>query len=163
MIRFLAISMIAAIAAAAPGFGEEVVYFENGQAMRVEKTRRDGRWLFLELDADGEMAVLLRQVKKVEEAEPLAGQSGKSSPVANVVSAAGRRAAPPARRGAVSQSYDTTRSGAEPDVAEGQEAAAVVAVPNAAQRARGAQQGQDLVPRTTRRGGRRNSTARPPQ
>ncbi len=162
MIRFLAISMIAAIAATAPGFGEEVVYFENGQAMRVEKTRRDGLWLFLELDADGEMAVLLRQVKKVEKVEPIAGQRGRSSSVANVVSAAGRRPVVPARRGAVSQSYDTTQTGAEPGVAEGQGAAAAVAAADAAQRAAG-QQGQDLVPRARRRGGRRSSSAPPPQ
>jgi len=163
MIRFLAISMIAAIAAAAPGFAEEVVYFENGQAIRVEKTRRDGGWLFLELGSDGEMAVLLRQVKKVEEAAPIPGQSGKTSTVANVVSGGGGRPAPPVRRGAVSQSYDTSR-GSEPDVAEGQQNAAAVAVPGAAVRAPGPAQGRDLVPRNTRRrGGRRGSTTPPPQ
>ncbi len=163
MIRFLAISMIAAVAVSAPGFGEEVVYFENGQAIRVEKTRRDGNWLFLELDSDGEMAVLLRQVKKVEEAAPIAGKSGKTSTVANVVSGGGGRPARAARRGAVSQSYDTSRE-SEPDVAEDQQNAAVVAVPGAARRAAGPARGQDLVPRNARRrGGRRGSTAPPPQ
>jgi hypothetical protein len=161
MMRALVFGLAVAVAATSLGFGEEIVYFENGQAMRVEKTRREGRWLFMEMESDGEMAVLLRQVSKVEEAQALTGKGGAGSTPANVVSAAGGRPAPPARRsgGRVSQSYGGARSGQEP--AAGAQPRQAAGEQEEAQEAPAGVQGQDLVPRAFPRGTRRNTNRTP--
>lgn len=147
MTRMLRTALLVALAAVPPAAAEELVYFRNGRAMRVEKTRHQGQWLYLSLGSEQEMGVLLRQVKKVEPAEPLPQGSRDASVAPNLVAGGGGGAAgyvPPA----VAESYDATEVGEEPAVA----APVPPELQQQAMPGQGAPQGQELVPRTRRSG-----------
>jgi hypothetical protein len=142
-----------AVAVSAPALGEDLVYFQNGQAMRVDKTRREGKWLYLTLAAEQEMAVLARQVKKVEPAPILPGGAHSGSVAANLVQSGGGGggyvpAAP------IAESYDATEMGEEPQVA--QPTPDQLQQQQIQQQMQQAAQGADLVPRNPniRRAGR---------
>lgn len=138
---------------AGPALAEEVVYFQNGQAMRVDKTRREGKWLFLSLSDAGEMGVLLRQVKKVELAPALPPGTQGSSVAANLVSGGGSGGGYVSPQ-PIAESYDASGLVDDPAVA--------AAIPDQVQQQQqiqqqmqaAAAQGQELVPRGIRRGGR---------
>ncbi len=145
MTRAVASIVMTALVAATGAAAEELVYFRNGQAMRVEKTRQDGRWLYLTLASEQEMGILLRQVKKVEPAEPLPNGVRETPVVANVVSGAGAGggySAPVA-----TETYDAAAE-------MGEEQAVQQAIPPEMAVPPGGQpqipQGQDLVPRPRR-------------
>lgn len=147
MTRAIVLALLVAGIAAAPAAAEEVVYFKNGQAIRVEKTRQDGKWLFLSLGAEQEMGVLRGHVEKVEHAEP-PPQAGRDASVApNLVTSGGGGGAGYVTP-VVAESYDATEVGEEPAVAP--------PVPQDPQaQVQGQQpQGQELVPRAVRRQGR---------
>jgi hypothetical protein len=136
-----------ALVAGAPAAADEFVLFTNGKAMRVEKTRRDGKWLYLTLGAEQEMGVLARQVKGVEEAPPaVAGARADSGP-ANILGIGGGG-------GGASYSPPPVAEAFESGEVMGEEAG--VAAPAAPQGAGSAAPlpGQDLAPRGGRRGGR---------
>jgi hypothetical protein len=138
-------AFILALLAVAPAAADEFVIFANGKAMRVEKTRRDGKWLYLDLGAEQEMAVLARQVKEVEVSPSALRSVLANSGLANVLGIGGGGGAsytPPP----VAEAYEAGEMVAE----EG--AAAVPVQPQVAPPA--VPQGQELVPRGGRRGGR---------
>jgi hypothetical protein len=135
-----------ALAAGAPAAADELVVFTNGKAMRVEKTRREGKWLYLSLGAEQEMAVLARLVRGVEASPaPVAAVRGDANP-ANVlgVSAGGGVAYTPPP---VAEAYDPGEVVAE----EGAAVAPGVAQPPPQL----PPQGQELAPRGGRRAGGR--------
>ncbi|MEE9219734.1 MAG: hypothetical protein V3U98_11775 [Acidobacteriota bacterium] len=138
-------AVLLAVFAASPCLAEEIVYFDNGQALRVEKTRREGKWLFMELSSEGELGVLLRQIKKVEEVqEEPPGSKRSGSVAANVVSASGAGNSRGRGRAPVAAAYESTRRGqaqnAPPSTAQpGQQVQPAPAVPR----------GRNLVPTTS--------------
>lgn len=147
----LAAAMVVGLIATGTAKAEEVVHFKNGQAMRVEKTRQDGRWLYMTLASEQEMGVLLRQIKQVEPAEILPGAVKDTSVSANLVSGGGPGVGGGYVAPAVAESYDAAElAGEEPqsvqqlpgDLQQQQQNAAQGAMPP---------QGQDLVPSQRRR------------
>jgi hypothetical protein len=148
-----AASLAVLVLLAVPAIAEEIVVFKNGQAMRVDKTRRDGKWLYISIASEQEMGVLAHQVKGVEPAEPLPQRGRDAAVAANLVSSGGGAGyvSPP-----VAESFEVPEGGEEivsPQVSP-QEAQQQV-------QGQAPQQGQDLVPRS-RRAGQGGRTRRTP-
>jgi len=143
---------LAVMVSAPAAVAEDLVYFQNGQAMRVDKTRREGKWLYLTLAAEQEMAVLARQVKKVEPAPTLPGGAHSGSMAANLVQSSGGGGYVPAAP--IAESYDATEMGEEPQVV--QPTPDQLQQQQIQQQMQQAAQGADLVPRNPniRRAGR---------